>query len=92
MTNDEEVTGSKQFFFAIFGTFGRHVRNLKGTFVVHVKKIQNQPTLLYVQCTLQYLWSPSQEFLTNIDAVPPPTHPSYIMMVHRNLRYLFMAL
>jgi hypothetical protein len=26
-----------------------------------------------VQYTLQYLWSPSQVFLTNIEAVPPPT-------------------
>jgi hypothetical protein len=35
MTNDKEVTGSK--FFAIFGTFGRYVTNLRGTFVKIVK-------------------------------------------------------
>jgi hypothetical protein len=33
VTNDEAVTGSKNFFFAIFGTFGRYVTNLRGTFV-----------------------------------------------------------
>jgi hypothetical protein len=38
MTNDEAVTGSKKIFFAIFGTFGRFVTNLRGTFVETVKK------------------------------------------------------
>jgi hypothetical protein len=38
MTNDEEVTGSNKFFFAILGTFGRYVTNLRGTFVKNVKK------------------------------------------------------
>jgi hypothetical protein len=33
--------------FAIFGTFGTYVTNIKGTFVENVKKVQNQPTLLY---------------------------------------------
>jgi hypothetical protein len=47
MTNDEAVTGPKPFFFAIFGTFGRYVTNLKCTFVENVKKVENQPTLLY---------------------------------------------
>jgi hypothetical protein len=37
MTNDEVVTGSNKFF-AIFGTFGRYVTNLRGTFVENVKK------------------------------------------------------
>jgi hypothetical protein len=37
----------QQIFFAIFGTFGRYVTNLRGTFVENVKKVQNQPTLLY---------------------------------------------
>jgi hypothetical protein len=46
VTNGEAVTGSKKFFFAIFGTFGRYVTNLRGTFVENVKKVQNQPTLL----------------------------------------------
>jgi hypothetical protein len=46
VTNDEAVTGSKKFFFAIFCTFGRYVTNLRGTFVENVKKVQNQPTLL----------------------------------------------
>jgi hypothetical protein len=40
MTNDEEVSGSTKFFFAIFGTFGRYVTNLRGTFVENVKKSQ----------------------------------------------------
>jgi hypothetical protein len=48
MTNDEAVTGYK-IFFVIFGTFGRYVTNLRGTFVENVKKVQNQPTLIYVQ-------------------------------------------
>jgi hypothetical protein len=39
----------KQIFFAIFGTFGRYVTNLRGTFVENVKKVQNQPTLV---CTI----------------------------------------
>jgi hypothetical protein len=48
MTNDEAVTGSqKNFFFAIFGTFGRYITNLRGTFVENVNKVENQPTLLY---------------------------------------------
>jgi hypothetical protein len=38
-------------FFAVFCTFGRYVTNLRGTFVENVKKVQNQPTLLYsVHC------------------------------------------
>jgi hypothetical protein len=37
----------QQNFFAIFGTFGRYVTNLRGTFVENVKKVQNQPTLLH---------------------------------------------
>jgi hypothetical protein len=46
VTNDEEVTGSKIFFY-IFGTFERYVTNLRGTFAENVKKVQNQSTLLY---------------------------------------------
>jgi hypothetical protein len=43
VTNDEEVTGSKNF--AIFGTFGRYVTNLRGTFVENVKSpILTHPT------------------------------------------------
>jgi hypothetical protein len=34
--------------FAIFGTFGRYVTNLRGTFVENVKKVQNQPTLMCI--------------------------------------------
>jgi hypothetical protein len=37
----------KKLFFAIFGTFGRYITNLRGTFVENVKKVENQPTLLY---------------------------------------------
>jgi hypothetical protein len=40
MTNDEAVTGSKNFF---FGTFGRYVTNLRGTFVENVKKSKINP-------------------------------------------------
>jgi hypothetical protein len=32
------ITGSKKNFYAIFGTFGRYVTNLRGTFVKNVKK------------------------------------------------------
>jgi hypothetical protein len=39
--------GQKNFFVAIFCTFGRYVTNLRGTFVENVKKVQNQPTLLH---------------------------------------------
>jgi hypothetical protein len=38
--------GQKKFFFAIFGTSGRNVTNVRGTFVENVKKVKNQPTLL----------------------------------------------
>jgi hypothetical protein len=38
MTNDEAVTGSNIFVVAIFGTFGRYVTNLRGTFVENIKK------------------------------------------------------
>jgi hypothetical protein len=48
VTNDEAVTGSKKFFFANFGTFGRYITNLRGTFVENVKKVENQPTLTYM--------------------------------------------
>jgi hypothetical protein len=37
VTNDEEVTVSKKCF-DIFSTFGRYVKNLRGTFVDNVKK------------------------------------------------------
>jgi hypothetical protein len=47
VTNDEEVTGSKKIFVAIFVTFRRYVTNPRGTFVENVKKVQNQPTLQY---------------------------------------------
>jgi hypothetical protein len=33
----------KQIFFAIFGTFGRYVTNLRGTFAENVKIVQNPP-------------------------------------------------
>jgi hypothetical protein len=39
----------KKFFFAIFGTFGRYITNLRGTFVENVKKVENQPTLLLME-------------------------------------------
>jgi hypothetical protein len=48
VTNDAAVTGSIKFFFAIFGTFGRYITHLKGTSVENVKKVENQPTLLWV--------------------------------------------
>jgi hypothetical protein len=38
----------KKIFFAIFGTFERHVTNRRGTSVQIVKKVQNQPTLMYI--------------------------------------------
>jgi hypothetical protein len=47
VTNDEAVTWSKKKISAIFGTFGRHVTNLRDTFVENIKKVQNQPTLMY---------------------------------------------
>jgi hypothetical protein len=36
------------FVVAIFGTFRRYVTNLRGTLLENVKKVQNQPTLLYI--------------------------------------------
>jgi hypothetical protein len=42
VTNDEAVTGSK-FFFAICGTFGRYITNLRGTFVEKVKNSKINP-------------------------------------------------
>jgi hypothetical protein len=49
-TNDEAVTGSKQFFF-IFLTFERDTTNYRGTLVESVKKIQQSthPTVQYIQ-------------------------------------------
>jgi hypothetical protein len=48
VTNDEAVTGSKKFFVAILGIFGRYVTNLRGTFVENVKKSKiNPPCILY---------------------------------------------
>jgi hypothetical protein len=43
VTNDEAVSGSKNFFLAIFGTFERYVTNLRGTFVENVKKYKINP-------------------------------------------------
>jgi hypothetical protein len=44
VTYDEAVTGLKiVFVVAIFGTFGRHVTNLRGTFVENVKKSKINP-------------------------------------------------
>jgi hypothetical protein len=43
VTNDEAVTGSNKFFFAIFGTFEVYVTNLRGTFVEIVKKSKINP-------------------------------------------------
>jgi hypothetical protein len=42
MTNDEAVIGSKKFFFAIIGPFGRYryITNPRGTLVENVKKSQ----------------------------------------------------
>jgi hypothetical protein len=40
MTNDEAVSGSKT---SAFGTFIRHVTNLKGTFIENVKKSKINP-------------------------------------------------
>jgi hypothetical protein len=34
-------------FFGLFGTFGRYVTNLRGTFVENVKNAKNQPTLMH---------------------------------------------
>jgi hypothetical protein len=47
VTNDEAVTGSKNFFW-LFSVLleGRYVTNLRGTFVENVKKVKNQPTLM----------------------------------------------
>jgi hypothetical protein len=39
---------SAAFFTAIFGTFGRYITNLRGTFVENVKKVENQPTLVNI--------------------------------------------
>jgi hypothetical protein len=50
VTNDEAVTGSKKFFLAIFGTFGRYITNLRGTFVENVKK-SRKSTHPTVHCT-----------------------------------------
>jgi hypothetical protein len=55
VTNDEAVTGSKKIFFAIFGTFGRYITNLRDTFVENVKKVENQPTLMYMYVFLNDL-------------------------------------
>jgi hypothetical protein len=42
--------GQKNFFFAIFGTFGRYITNLRGTFVENVKKSRKSthPNTQYV--------------------------------------------
>jgi hypothetical protein len=43
VTNDEEVTGSRKIFFAIFGTFVRYVTNLRGKFVENVNNSKINP-------------------------------------------------
>jgi hypothetical protein len=42
VTNDEAVTGSK-FFLLFFGTLGKYVTNLRGTFVANVKMSKINP-------------------------------------------------
>jgi hypothetical protein len=69
VTNDEEVTGATKFFFAIFGTFGRYVTNLRGTFVENVKKVQNQPTLLWDGGSI-YSLQFHNSLLLNSSAIP----------------------
>jgi hypothetical protein len=56
MTNDEAVIGSK-IFFAIFGTFGRYITNLRDAFVENVKKVKNQPTLIQYTVVSPYACS-----------------------------------
>jgi hypothetical protein len=51
VTNDEAVMGSNFFVVTLFGTFGRYVTNLRGTFVENVKKVKNQPTLVHTHIT-----------------------------------------
>jgi hypothetical protein len=46
--NDEAVTGSKNFFFAIFGTFRRYITNLRGTFVENVKSRKSTHPTVYL--------------------------------------------
>jgi hypothetical protein len=46
--------GQKKFV-AIFVTFGRYITNLRGTFVENVKKVENQPTLVYSAYCMLYL-------------------------------------
>jgi hypothetical protein len=51
-SNYEAVTGSKLNFFCIFLAFERITTNYRGTLVENVKKVINQPTLLYSKVTL----------------------------------------
>jgi hypothetical protein len=45
-TNNNEAITWYKIFFAILGTFGRYVTNLRGAFVENVKKVQSQPILM----------------------------------------------
>jgi hypothetical protein len=53
------------FFVAIFGTFGRSVTNLRGTFVENVKKVQNQPALIHSTSTPYRVqnWHPARSMI-----------------------------
>jgi hypothetical protein len=51
----------KNFFFAIFGTFGRYETNLRGTFVENVKKSKINPP--YCTCRGYISKSPQKTFL-----------------------------
>jgi hypothetical protein len=62
MTNDEEATGLKKIFVAIFGTFGRYVTNFRGTFVENVKK-SLKSTHPNVQVTNRICWPQERSYL-----------------------------
>jgi hypothetical protein len=83
VTNNEGVTWSNKLVFAIFRTFGRYVTNLRGTFVENVKKVQNQPTLVYSMCFCLSIFR-AVETGNGLDKGPQHTNQSIKGNQHQN--------
>jgi hypothetical protein len=73
-------------FFAIFGFFGRYVTNLRGTFVENVKKVKNQPTLVY--STLSIVCS---IFCLLVSAIRAKVYLNAVMGTHSFICYFVTA-
>jgi hypothetical protein len=71
----KRALGQKKFFLPIFGTFGRYVTNLRGTFVENIKKPKStHPSEHDVPCDLLllivYCIVPIWKAVCQVDSVP----------------------